>query len=1123
MSKGRFLILSLVVLLVCGQLFGQTETGQISGTVTDPSGAVVPNANVTVTNLGTGAVRRVTSSNNGYYAVTNLQPGNYEVKVEAPGFKEFTSRSTVSVGARNTADAQLTTGGSSTTIEVTAGGVAEVNTETQQLSQVVNSQQIVELPTITRNPYALVATSGNVSDYDPSGRGVGVAINGQRSASTDILLDGGENVDLFSATPGQSVPLDSVQEFRVSTSNFTAEYGRASGGVVNVATKSGTNDLHGTAYEFYRGAGLAANTYDNVANGIPKPNFVRNQFGYSLGGPIIKNKLFFFQSTEWTRVRSTAVRTVLVPSAAFIAASAPETQAFFAAHGMPPAGTPSADAPGFDQVSYTFPADAGGGAPQNTYSLVGRVDLNVSDKTQLFGRYGLESLKYFAGYISDSPYPGYNTGENVYNNNFLLNLTHTWTNNLVTQSKVVYNRLNDFQPLGDQPVGPTLYGFSNRAWRINGIRVALPGYLPFSPGSAIPFGGPQNLYQFYQDLNWNLGSHQVRFGGQYIHTRDNRAFGAYQEAVETLATNTTDAITALQTGNLNQFQVAINPQGKFPCQVNPAAPAGTDPRIATPDCTVNLPATAPSFSRNNRFNDFAAYAQDTWKVHPRLTLNLGLRWEYYGVQHNADPSLDSNFYRGTGNQFQQVATGTVQLAQNSPVGGLWKPDYNNFAPRIGIAWDIFGDGKTSLRGGYGISYERNFGNVTFNVIQNPPNYLVLSVRPGDFGGTLKIDPNNFGPLSGTGAVPLPRGSLRAIQQDIPTAYAHMWSAALEREVAQGMVVSLEYSGSKGVDLYSIENPNRAGSGILYGNDAPTDDPVLATLNKQYTGINLRGSSGFSNYNGLNAGIRMNNFKKSGVTLTANYTWAHSIDNLSSTFSEAGNNFNLGLLDPWNPELDKGNADFDIRHRVVVSGLWDMPWWRQNANWFLKQVVGGWSIAPIFEASSGPPFTIWDCTNAAYEVCPRWVPAAGAFPLTGNGSVADSGGNTFPYLTIPAAAYQPGNYVNTTLGISEFGECGPGQGATTGCIWPANMTRRNEFRAPGRWNLTMGLYKNFLVTERVKLQFRSEFYNIFNHHNLYISGADADVSASDTMVAKKGGLGDPTDERRAIQLGLKIIF
>jgi hypothetical protein len=292
------LALAFVLCSVCA--FGQTESSQISGTITDTSGAVVKDAKVEAKSVNNGFTRQVTTNGAGNYTIPGLKADTYEVTVDLAGFQKVSKKVTLGVGANLDVSLQLTVGAETTVVEVTASNEGnEVNTVNQTLSQTVTSSEIDLLPTSpTRNPYALVATSGNVTQDTSSMRGAGFAINGQRSASTDILLDGGENVDAFTATVGQVVPLDSVQEFTVLTNGFTAEYGRAAGGVVNLVTKSGTNAFHGSAYEYNRVSALSANTYQNDANNIKKGVFTRNNFGFAVGGPIIKNKLFFFSNTE---------------------------------------------------------------------------------------------------------------------------------------------------------------------------------------------------------------------------------------------------------------------------------------------------------------------------------------------------------------------------------------------------------------------------------------------------------------------------------------------------------------------------------------------------------------------------------------------------------------------------------------------------------------------------------------------------------------------------------------------------------------------------------------------------------------------------------------------------------
>jgi hypothetical protein len=1130
MNKLKTLLALAVLSVFVTVVFAQTETGQITGTIFDPSSAAIPNVTVIVKSIDTGATRTVTTSENGSYTVTNLLPGEYEVGATAPGFSQVQQKVTLTVGAKATVDLHLELGKATQVIEVN-GSAVQVNTETQTLSTNVSEKQVRELPTLTRNPYALVATSGNVSDAGAGGRGAGFAINGQRESGTNVLLDGAANNDEFTAGVGQQVPLDAIQEFSILTSNFTAEFGRASGGIVNVVTKSGSNAFHGTAYEFNRVSALSSNTFQNNANDIPKSVFDRNQFGYSAGGPVKKDKLFFFSSTEWTRVRSTAETFVMVPDQQLLAATAANTQQFFQTYGKLASGVttlntysinqlnaqgvnlcgayPNCKAlnpnmPVYDLVGYNAPGDAGGGSPQNQYQTVERMDYNFTDKTQMYGRYALQSIGFFPGYVSSSPYTGYNTSETDFNNNGLFSVIHTFSPQWVSQSKVVFNRLTLVQPFSSTygaPV-PTLYTSPNGSGQLLGYNINYPGFIPNAPGNGIPFGGPQNFVQLYQDMSYTRGNHNIRFGGSFEYLRDNRTFGAYETAGEYLGKGSDgNAVDGLLTGDLYRFQAAINPQGQFP------------------GATVNLPLNQPNFSRSYRYRESALYVQDAWRMKPHFTLNLGLRWEYYGVQHNKDPKLDSNYFMPSGEIGTPlgIANGVAESVSQSSVGGFWRPSYRDFAPRIGFAWDIFGDGKTSLRGGYGIGYERNFGNVTFNAIQNPPNYETVSITAGsaNWPTTLPISINNLGPFSGaSGTIKLPAATLRVPIQNIKTAYAHFWSTSLERQISPGLLVALDYTGSKGVDLYDISVDNRNGYGNIFlgipCSYAAQD--CTAVLNPQYGGINVRGNNAWSDYNALNFRTRVNNIKNSGVTLNLNYTWSHAIDNLSTTFSDSdafSNNWGsqiTGLLDPFDPNVNKGNADFDIRQRVVISGVWDVPFYK-TGHGLAAQTLGGWTLAPIFTARTGSPYTLFDCTNG-YTFCPM---AAFTTPIgtSANGNPpAASNPDTYNFLTIPAASID--HYTNPKYFFSDLPP------------FPADMSSRNAFRAPGFYELDLGLYKTFKLGERYKLELRGEAYNLFNHANLYVEANSIDLGSTNTVPACKGCTGGPAD-RRNMQLALKFMF
>ncbi|MGC9292519.1 MAG: carboxypeptidase regulatory-like domain-containing protein [Acidobacteriaceae bacterium] len=1137
-----------MLLLTPVLLLGQTNTGQLAGTVTDPIGAAVPGATVKIHNMSIGLDRSTTTGMRGEYIITSLPTGPYSVTVTAAGFGDYRTDTVITVGGVITIDVKLAVKAQAQTVQVSGESTnTSVNTTDQEVSQVISPHQLMDLPSLTRNPYDFVALSGNVIGGPTGGngatgsQGLGVSFSGLRSASTEILMDGVENVDSFSATAGETIPLDSVQEYRVITSGFTAQYGRASGGVVNLVTKSGTNTFHGSLYEYNRVSDLAANTYNedatdfyNKANGLPllpHDHFTRNQFGYSIGGPVLpmlKDKLFFFSNTEWIRIRSAGSQQNVIVTPAFLATAAPATQAFFSAYGKLASGVTlgqTVSVPGFSGpppfqvVNYTVPTDSGAGPPQNTWENLERIDYNLSDKTLMFFRYALDSDDLFAGTNAYSPYNGYDTGSTNYDQASLFSIDHVFSHSLVSSSKVSFNRLNDVQPLGTAPVGPTLYfnksnttSFDN----VTSLPIAMPGYLPFSPGSAIPFGGPQNFYQFGEDLNYTKSSHSVHVGGQFIQLRDNRMFGAYENAVEQVASSSLSEVQALQQlqqGNIFTFNGAVYPQGEYPCSVDP----NTGKLVQTPACTLTLPVTPPSFVRENTYNDGNVYGQDTWKVTPRFTVDLGLRWEYYGVQHNSDPNLESNFYLGTGSTyFQQIRSGQVLTTPNSPVGGIMKQQFHNYAPRIGFAWDIFGDGKWSVRGGFGLSYERNFGNVTYNVIQNPPNYAVVSIESGIAGfGQLPIYTNNSGPLAGTGTAALPPSSLRAPSQTMPVAYAAEYNLAVEHQLARNTVATIQYTGTRGIHQYSLADVNLPYFGNVFMGDANPGNRI----NYQYSGINVRGANGDSYYQSVNVGLETDRFAENGLQMTVNYTYAHSQDNTSNVFSESSNDFNLGYLNPFNPSLDRGNSDYDNAQNLSLSALYQPNYMALlHASPTMRNIFGGLEFAPIFFANSGTPFSIWDCSNISGYACPRIVNAPG---LKFHGTPVNNGGvNSYNYIAIPAASQNPYKNPNPAYNYSDLPTCG-----TNGCTQNPGM-ERNQFFGPNTWSFNLGAYKNFALGNRFNAQLRGEFYNILNHHNFYAVTGNADFAEVTSVLAIKGspsGSPSPSDERRNVQLALRIQF
>ena len=1188
---GLFLAGGVATLTLVPSAAAQVDSGLIAGTVTDQSGAVVTDAVVTVVNLNTNAERTTHTSSSGAFQIPALEPATYQVTITSSNFKPFTAKAEVTVGGHITVDAKLSVSASTTDVEVVAAGGTQVNTQTQELSQVVDSQQLSQLPSLTRNPYDFVALSGNVSNGDNTSdsmssgqtlttRGVGVAINGQRESGTEILLDGVENIGVFGASVGEDIPTDAVQEYSVITNNFSAEYGRASGGVVNLTTKSGTNHIHGTTWEFNRLSSYTANTYANdAANAAagsivaPKGKYTRNQFGFVVGGPVVKDKLFFSESTEWTRVRSAATETEEIFDPGFVSMLPANAQAYFSAYGTGAAASSGtvttagqlvasglsvgpingvtavpASTPVFDTVNFTAPFDAGGGVPENSYTLVARGDYNATDKTQMFFRAARENVNQFLGSAFYSAYPQYNVGTTDINQSYLYSLIHTFSPSLLASAKVSFARFNDANSFNAALTNtPNLMLVTNTD-PVTGGFVALPGLENLSePGEGgLPFGGPQNTIQVEPDLAWTKGKHSMKFGGQFTYIQLNVAYGAYAQAVEQLGSNQQDSFNDLlnvagnpggsQLAGSSGFSARVNPQGKLPCPIDIY---GNEPSPIPASCLVVPPLASATYGRSYRYKDWAIYGQDSFRLTPRLTINYGLRYEHYGVQHNNHPLLDSNFYFGSGSGIEeQTRNGGIEIADQSSIGQFWMPRWGTLAPRIGFAYDIKGDGKSSIRGGFGISYERNFGNVTYNASFNPPASAVLSATCSAESATCSnlVTNNDLGPLGLATTAPsaLPPVELRMPDPNIQVAQTQFWSLAYQREVARNTVVEIGYSGAHGVHLYDIENINQVGAAQVYLGDPLVTDPAcpytnfatgnsecLTRPNQAYAAINMRGSAGSSSYHALNIKLQSQNLHNTGLSLVANYTYSKSLDDLSSTFGDSlqgGSGYigSLGYTDLTNPGLDYGPSDFDVRNRLAFSPIWETPWFK-TGNAIEHQALGSWTISGIFTARGGIPFSVFDYNNIeiGYTV-PRLTPStAPTYHVQSHTAV---GPNTFNALSIPVpASFAP---LNSTLGISDFGP------------FPSGMTNRNAFRGPGAWNTDLAVDKKFPLTERLGLEFRAEGFDLFNHHNFYVNPTDLLYTGPTTtpleVTELKGGLGSLAtggnhDERRFGQFALKLNF
>jgi Carboxypeptidase regulatory-like domain/TonB-dependent Receptor Plug Domain len=1105
----------------------QTFTGAVVGRVVDSQQSAVAGASITLHSSERDFERHTFANIQGEYAFELLPPGRFSVRAESSGFAPTAAIVEVVVATPVRANLVLRVQPLKEEVKVLGESGVSVQTENASQGRVVSPREMTELPSLGRRPYDFIALMPGAT-FSNDGAGVGFAVNGGRTQSANYLLDGAENNETMAPAPAQDVPLDSIQEFNVQTNHYSAEYGRNSGFTANIVTKSGTNTFHGSLYDYFRNSALAANTFDANAHGLSRPVFNRNQFGGTLGGPIRQGKLFYFAALETILVRSNGWNYCYVPTPQLLEISSPGTQAIFERFPLPrnlsstdvhqeklcpfgatcnaQTGVGYVTIPAFAFTTRLGPQDFGGGPPQNTILATGRLDWMLGPNTQAFLRYAVEQKDEFA--VVNQPYSS-KLDQSMYgdNQNVTLNVIHTWLPTLATESRIAYARVT-----GDPD-------------RIAGNAYSVPSPpLPFfyildETGVSLPGGspstfGPLNSYQFFQTMTYSRARHTLRFGGQYVYMRQNITFGYAGEIADAQFPNT----QAFVNGSLSLYSIALDPKGHSPGEF------------------VAPPFGPPSFTRHYRYNEPALFIADTWKLTARLALTPGLRWEYFGVFHSpgSEHSLDSNFYPGPGSNFlNQISNGKMLRTIDAPgelQGRFYLPDYKNFAPRLGIAYDLFGDGKTVLRAGAGIFYDRRVGWELFRAYQNLPGYSFtrltnIPVTPG-------LVQNQYAALPDS---PIQLTQSLTNDPDIHTrsSFTGSWNATIEKEIAGTYVAGISYLGSSGSRLYSINNVNRVGSGgLLYPScitariaaDGATplgpDYSNCPRLNSYLSNVAIRSNGGHSSYQALQLRVDSRRVQRIGLEFGGNYTWSHSIDNrsasgLTNSVAETGQ----GYLDAFRPSLDRGSSDFDVRHRVAAHIIWELPLGNHSSSWAAHYLARGWEVSGILSYQTGQPFTIADSGTPdarGERTRPRLT---GQLPLQG-ALIADAvSPNTYLYLPLNRV-YDPisGKCIANTAPFGcEISVNGPFEGTVP----------RNTFCQPGLFYQDTALLKNFpLPWRETQVQFRAEFYNVFNHPNLYVNGGTTDISTNsftDSAGAFVPGVTASFSGNREIVLALRVLF
>lgn len=1032
-------VLTLLTVLVAPALTAAGQTsGTLSGRAVDASGAVVPGVTISARHLERGVERDTVTGSDGRFVLAALPVGAYDVRAELSGFRPVVRQGVaLTVGEAVAIEFTLEVSGLAEAVSV-VGAVPAVNTRTGELSYLVEARTIEQLPLNGRNYTDLAFLQPGVTPYpyrdggSVVAHGLGMSVNGQDPRANVYLLDGTLLNDMTNgpagSAAGTSLGTETVQEFRVESNAYGAEYGRMSGGQVNVITKAGSNTLSGTAYEYHRNDALDARNYFDVGT---KPAFTRNQFGVTAGGPVRENKLFYFLGYEGLRENLGRTITSAVPDAN-------------ARRGLLPdranpgqfinVGVNAAVAPYLNEYPVPNGTSLGDGTALHSFQfdqtidqnfLQGRVDYNLSPGSQFFARYTLDDVDQRL----PLDYPQFPRAFVSRNQFFTAELKQAFSSNLLATYRGGYSRTRVGQ---DVEANTTLPPFVPGREFMGNIDVG--GLQRFGTQASVDVRFLQQVTSVSGDFVWTRGRHLIRTGALAEH---------YQQDM----VNPTFSLGTYSFANLRAFME--NRATSF----------------------IGLTSVA-QFDRQWPFWLAGGYVQDEFLAHDRLTVTAGLRYEFMTMP------ID------TGGHDSALVNFTDRTAT---VGQLYDgADYNNVSPRLGVSWDVAGDGRTAVRGGYGLYYATNSSQNLIVTVTNPPDTPRVVYQAPTFP-----------------TPPFERAfglSIRPVQWDVATPSIHVWNANVQRELPGQMALTLGYAGSRGYDLLRSSDLNTAVPAT--GADGRPFFPVGGPRqNTAWTTIEAKTSDGDSWYKALIVDVRRR--FADGWSFQASYTWSDSQDTTqASTFFSDATNGTTSAFPEYIDGYNRGPSDFDVRHNFVANATWDIPWGRDLTG-AAGAVLGGWRLSAIGTYRSGYPLTVFVQNNRSRSL---WQPSLGPGigrdrPNYAPGFSAENAvtGNPAQWFNPLAFALQP---------AGTFGNTG-----------------RGDFRGPDLRVVDLAMSKDTSLGGSRRLELRVEVFNLFNRANFGVPNLTAFAGAADGEAAlgSFGRIRNTVTSARQVQLGVRVRF